>query len=105
MKKAQADTSAIEAAAELVSPQAVNIERSGFAVPGEVSGQSKTPELRQERMASTSCPDAQLVADIREDSPGGQERGSGCGGEVNHAARRPVSRHTVKSSGRTPTMS
>jgi hypothetical protein len=36
LKKAQADQSTIEAVTSLVSPQAANIERAGFAVLGVV---------------------------------------------------------------------
>ena len=38
LKKAQADSSAIEAVTALVSPQAANIERAGFAVFGVLMG-------------------------------------------------------------------
>jgi hypothetical protein len=36
LKKAQADSSTIEAVTALVSPEAANIERAGFAVLGVV---------------------------------------------------------------------
>jgi hypothetical protein len=53
LKKAQADQSTIEAVTSLVSPQAGNIERAGFAVLGVIIKALDDATLRLVQTAST----------------------------------------------------
>ena len=65
LKKAQADQSTIESITELVSPQAANIERAGFAVLGEVINAIDAAGAAAGANGLNVSLDAQLVADIK----------------------------------------
>jgi hypothetical protein len=65
LKKAQADQSTIEAVTSLVSPQAANIERAGFAVLGVVINALDTAGAAVGANGLNVTLDAQLVADIK----------------------------------------
>jgi hypothetical protein len=65
LKKAQADSSTIEAVTALVSPQAANIERVGFAVIGVVIKAIDDAGAAAGANGLNLSLDAQLVADIK----------------------------------------
>jgi hypothetical protein len=65
LKKAQADQSTIEAVTGLVSPQAANIERAGFAVLGVVINALDAAGAAAGAKGLNVSLDAQLVADIK----------------------------------------
>jgi hypothetical protein len=65
LKKAQADQSTIEAVTALVSPQAANIERVGFAVLGVVIKSIDAAGAAAGANGLNVILDAQLVADIK----------------------------------------
>ena len=65
LKKAQADQSTIEAVTGLVSPQAANIERAGFAVLGVVINALDAAGAAAGANGLNVTLDAQLVADIK----------------------------------------
>ena len=63
-KRAQANSSTIEAVTSLVSPQAANIERAGFAVLGVVINASDAAGAAAGANGLNVTLDAQFVADI-----------------------------------------
>jgi hypothetical protein len=65
LKKAEADQSTIEAITGLVSPQAANIERVGFAVLGVVISALDAAGAAAGANGLNVALDAQLVADIK----------------------------------------
>jgi hypothetical protein len=65
LKKAQAVQSTIEAVTSLVSPQAANIERAGFAVLGVVIKAIDDASTAVGANGLNVSLDAQLVADIK----------------------------------------
>ena len=65
LKKAQADQSTIEAITSLISPQAANIERAGFAVLGVVIKALDDAAAAAGANGLNVTLDAQLVADIK----------------------------------------
>jgi hypothetical protein len=65
LKKAQADQSTIEAVTSLVSPQAANIERAGFAVLGVVINTLDAAGAAADADGLNVSLDTQLVADIK----------------------------------------
>ena len=65
LKKAQADAPTIEAVTSLVSPQAANIERAGFAVLGVVIKAIDDAGAASGANGLNVTLDAQLVADIK----------------------------------------
>ena len=65
LKKVQADQSTIEAVTSLVSPQAANIERAGFAVLGVVINAIDVAGSAAGANGLSVSLDAQLVADIK----------------------------------------
>jgi hypothetical protein len=65
LKKAQADQSTIEAVTALISPQAANIERAGFAVLGVVINALDAAGAVAGANGLNVSLDAQLVADIK----------------------------------------
>ena len=65
LKKAQADQSTIESVTSLVSPQAANIERAGFAVLGVVINALDAAGAAAGTNGLNVSLDAQLVADIK----------------------------------------
>jgi len=65
LKKAQADAPTIEAVTALVSPQAANIERVGFAVLGVVIKPIDDAGTAAGANGLSVSLDAQLVADIK----------------------------------------
>jgi hypothetical protein len=65
LKKAQADQSTIEAVTSLVSPQAANIERAGFAILGVVINAIDAAGAAAGANGLNVSLDAQLVADIK----------------------------------------
>src|SRR5215831_9858097 len=65
LKKAQADAPTIEAVTALVSPQAANIERVGFAVLGVVIKAIDDAGTAAGANGLNVTLDAQLVADIK----------------------------------------
>jgi len=65
LKKAQADAPTIEAVTALVSPQAANIERVGFAVLGVVIKALDDAGTAAGASGLNLSLDAQLVADIK----------------------------------------
>jgi hypothetical protein len=65
LKKAQADQSTIEAVTSLVSPQAANIERVGFAVLGVVINALDDANAAASTSGLNVTLDAQLVSDIK----------------------------------------
>jgi hypothetical protein len=69
LKKAQANQSTIEAITSLVSPQAANIERAGFAVLGVVIKALDDANAVAGANGLNVTLDAQLVADIRAIAP------------------------------------
>ena len=69
LKKAQADSSAIEAVTALVSPQVANIERAGFAVLGVVIKAIEDAGAAAGANGLNVTLDAQLVADIKAIAP------------------------------------
>ena len=72
LKKAQADQSTIEAVTSLVSPQAANIERAGFAVPGVIINAIDAAGAAAGANGLNVTLDTQLVADIKAIGPGSQ---------------------------------
>ena len=69
LKKAQADQSTIEAVTSLVSPQAANIERVGFAVLGAVIKALDDANAVAGANGLNVTLDAQLVSDIKSIAP------------------------------------
>ena len=69
LKKAQANQSTIEAITSLVSPQAANIERAGFAVLGVVIKALDDANAAAGANGLSVTLDAQLVADIKAIAP------------------------------------
>ena len=69
LKKAQAVSSTIEAVTALVSPQAANIERAGFAVLGVVIKAIEDAGAAAGANGLNVTLDAQLVADIKAIAP------------------------------------
>jgi hypothetical protein len=69
LKKAQADQSTIESITGLVSPQAANIERAGFAVLGVVIKALDDANAAAGASGLNVTLDAQLVADIKAIAP------------------------------------
>ena len=69
LKKAQADQSTIESITELVSPQAANIERAGFAVLGVIIKALDDANAAASASGLSVTLDAQLVADIKAIAP------------------------------------
>src|SRR5215813_9487972 len=69
LKKAQADAPTIEAVTTLVSPQAANIERVGFAVLGLVIKAIDDAGTAAGANGLNVTLDAQLVADIKSIAP------------------------------------
>jgi hypothetical protein len=65
LKTAQANESTIESVTALVSPQAANIERAGFAVLGVVINALDTAGAAAGANGLNVTLDAQLVADIK----------------------------------------
>ena len=65
LKSAQANESTIEAVTSLVSPQAANIERAGFAVLGVVTNAIGAAGAAAGTNGLNVSLDAQLVADIK----------------------------------------
>ena len=65
LKKVQADESTIEAVTGLVSPQAANIERAGFAVLGVVINAMDAAGAAAGANGLNVTLDAQLVADVK----------------------------------------
>jgi hypothetical protein len=65
LKKAQADQSTIEAVTALVSPQAANIERAGFAVLGVIINALDAAGAAAGANGLNVTLDAQLVADVK----------------------------------------
>jgi hypothetical protein len=65
LKKAQADQGTIEAVTALVSPQAANIERAGFAVLGVVINALDAAGAAGAANGLNVTLHAQLVADIK----------------------------------------
>jgi hypothetical protein len=65
LKKAQADQSTIEAITSLVSPQAANIERAGFAVLGVIIKALDDANAAAGANGLSVTLDAQLVADVK----------------------------------------
>ena len=65
LKKAQAEAPTIEAVTALVSPQAANIERVGFAVLGVVIKAIDDAGAAAGANALNVTLDAQLIADIK----------------------------------------
>src|SRR5215469_15263660 len=65
LKKAQANQSTIEAITSLVSPQAANIERAGFAVLGVVIKALDDANAVAGANGLNVTLDAQLVSDIK----------------------------------------
>jgi hypothetical protein len=65
LKKAQADQATIESITSLVSPQAANIERVGFAVLGVVISALDAADAAASANGLNVSLDAQLVADIK----------------------------------------
>lgn len=65
LKKAQADAPTIEAVTALVSPQAANIERVGFAVLGLVIKAIDDAGVGAGANGLNVTLDAQLIADIK----------------------------------------
>jgi hypothetical protein len=65
LKKAQAEASTIEAVTSLVSPQAANIERVGFAVLGVVIKAIDDAGTAAGANGLNVTLDAQLIADIK----------------------------------------
>ena len=65
LKKAQADQSTFEAVTALVSPQAANIERAGFAVLGVVINAIDAAGAAAGANGLNVTLDGQLVADIK----------------------------------------
>jgi hypothetical protein len=69
LKKAQADQSTIEAVTALVSPQAANIERAGFAVLGVIIKALDDANAAAGANGLNVTLDAQLVADVKAIAP------------------------------------
>ena len=69
LKKAQADSSTIEAVTSLVSPQAANIERAGFAVLGVVIKAIEDAGAAAGANGLNVSLDPQHVADIKSIAP------------------------------------
>ena len=69
LKKAQADQSTIEAVTALVSPQAANIERAGFAVLGVIINALDAAGAAAGANGLNVTLDAQLVADVKAIAP------------------------------------
>jgi hypothetical protein len=65
LKSAQANESTIEAVTSLVSPQAANIERAGFAVLGVVINPLDAAGAAAGANGLNVTLDAQLVADVK----------------------------------------
>ena len=65
LKKAQADAPTIEAVTSLVSPQAANIDRVGFAVLGMVIKAIDDAGTAAEANGLNITLDSQLVADVK----------------------------------------
>ena len=65
LKKAQADQGTIESITSLVSPQAANIERAGFAVLGVVINAIDAAGTAAAANGLNVSLDAQLIADIK----------------------------------------
>jgi hypothetical protein len=69
LKRAQADQSTIESITSLVSPQAANIERAGFAVLGVIINALDAAGAAASANGLNVTLDAQLVADIKAIAP------------------------------------
>jgi hypothetical protein len=69
LKKAQADQFTIESITSLVSPQAANIERAGFAVLGVIIKALDSADAAASANGLNVSLDAQLVADIKAIAP------------------------------------
>ena len=69
LKKAQADAPTIEAVTALVSPQAANIERVGFAILGVVIKAIDDAGTAAGASGLNVTLDAQIVADIKSIAP------------------------------------
>jgi hypothetical protein len=69
LKKAQADESTIESITSLVSPQAANIERAGFAVLGVILKAIDDAGAAAGANGLNVTLDAQLIADIKSIAP------------------------------------
>ena len=69
LKSAQANESTIEAVTSLVSPQAANIDRAGFAVLGVVINALDAAGAAAGANGLNVTLDAQLVADVKRASP------------------------------------
>src|SRR5262249_60649982 len=95
LKKAQAQETTIEAVTALVSPQAANIERVGFAVLGVVIKAIDDAGAAAGGKGLNLRPDAQLLADIKNIAPGGKGAGPAAATKANQAARGSVKKRRI----------